>query len=44
MLQGMPSILYRIYERQLWCEVLAKPTPRYIGIILDGYRQRTRSP
>jgi len=42
MLQGMLSILYRIYERRLQREVLAKPTPRHIGIILDGNRRYGR--
>jgi short-chain Z-isoprenyl diphosphate synthase len=31
--------LYRLYERRLLSEVLARPVPRHVGIILDGNRR-----
>lgn len=31
--------LYRLYERQLLSEVLVRPVPRHVGIILDGNRR-----
>jgi short-chain Z-isoprenyl diphosphate synthase len=31
--------LYRLYERRLLSEVLVRPVPRHVGIILDGNRR-----
>ena len=38
----MLSVLYRFYERRLVREIMAKPTPRHVGIILDGNRRYGR--
>jgi short-chain Z-isoprenyl diphosphate synthase len=35
--------LYRLYERHLLNQVLSSPTPRHIGLILDGNRRYARA-
>jgi short-chain Z-isoprenyl diphosphate synthase len=38
----MLGVLYRFYERRLVREIMAKPMPRHVGIILDGNRRYGR--
>jgi hypothetical protein len=37
-----PAFFYWIYERRLLNQLQQKPTPRHIGIILDGNRRHAR--
>src|SRR5215831_291276 len=32
-------LLYRVYERQLARDVVARPVPRHLGLIQDGHRR-----
>src|SRR5579871_876731 len=34
---------YTVYERRLFDEILQRPMPRHVGIILDGNRRHGRS-
>jgi short-chain Z-isoprenyl diphosphate synthase len=40
--QSLLSPLYRLYERRLLSEVIGFPSPRHIGLILDGNRRYGR--
>ena len=37
------GLLYRLYARRLEAEVRRRPTPRHVGIILDGNRRWARA-
>ena len=37
------GLLYRLYARRLEAEVARRPTPRHVGIILDGNRRWARA-
>ena len=39
----MFRLLYYLYARRLVRDVCSRPTPRHIGIILDGNRRHGRS-
>jgi short-chain Z-isoprenyl diphosphate synthase len=38
----MKRVLYSLYERRLHSQIHARPTPRHVGIILDGNRRYAR--
>ena len=42
-LPPMFRLLYYLYARRLVREVRSRPTPRHVGIILDGNRRHGRS-
>ena len=37
------GLLYRLYAHRLEAEVRRRPTPRHVGIILDGNRRWARA-
>lgn len=38
----LKSLLYRLYEKQLFAEILRGPIPRHVGLIQDGHRRHAR--
>src|SRR5690606_30824763 len=39
----LPDLLYPLYERRLQRELVGKPKPRHVGVMLDGNRRWARS-
>lgn len=39
---NVPSILYRLYEKQLWSQIKNGRKPQHIGLIVDGNRRFAR--